>query len=52
MPRAKRPGTKGKPAVSGKQRASDDELRETLRTADLGKFAKGLAKAIRPTRSR
>jgi hypothetical protein len=37
--------------VSDATRASDDQLREALRTADLSKFDKVLAKAIRPPRA-
>jgi len=48
MPTKKRPSRKAG-GVSEKQRASDDELRERLRTADLKKFDRVLKKAIRPS---
>jgi hypothetical protein len=36
--------------ISEKTRAEDERLREELRHADLGKFAKLLKKAIRPVK--
>ena len=44
MPR--KPSKKRKP-VSEKQRESDEKLREELRNADLRKFDKALAKAVK-----
>ena len=45
MPTTKKRAAK-RGGVSEKQRASDDELRERLRTADLRKFDRVLKKAI------
>jgi hypothetical protein len=43
---------RGKPAkrVTAETRTEDDRLRESLRHADLKKFDKALAKAIKPSR--
>jgi hypothetical protein len=35
-------------AAHERRLAADDALREALRTADMGKFDRALAKAIRP----
>jgi hypothetical protein len=52
MPTTKKKPRAGKKPITEKTRASDEELRESLRHADMGKFAKGLAKAIRPAKVR
>ena len=49
MPKKKHRAAK---PLTEKQRASDDALREVLRTADLKAFDKILTKAIRPPASK
>jgi len=50
MATTKRTPRTGKKPITAKTRDADEALRESLRHADIGKFAKGLAKAIRPPR--
>ena len=52
MPTTKRKPRAEKKPITAKTRAADEALREQLRNADMGKFAKGLAKAIRPSKAR
>jgi hypothetical protein len=51
VPRKRQTGSAAKRPVGEKQRAEDEKLRDMLRDADLKKFDKTLAKAVKPSRA-